>query len=105
VRQVKSVARAVAKQARREERMVLGWDLLKFSEAVRDKVRDLVTQLRDGVHPGALGGKRLMFNRGVVRIPVGYRYRLLCRWDKNGIEPMELLSHEDYNPRVRGNRL
>jgi mRNA-degrading endonuclease RelE of RelBE toxin-antitoxin system len=85
--------------------MVLGWNLLKFSEAVRDKVRDLVTQLRDGVHPGALGGKRLMFNRGVVRIPVGYRYRLLCRWDKNGIEPMELLSHEDYNPRVRGNRL
>jgi mRNA-degrading endonuclease RelE of RelBE toxin-antitoxin system len=104
-RRRKIVERDLSKRVRLKEHVVLGWDLSKFSQGVRERVKDLVTQLRDGVNPGALGGKRLVFNRGVVRIPVGYRYRLLCRWDKDGIEPMELLSHEDYNPRVRGNRL
>ena len=97
----KVVERRESKQVRHEARQIGGWDLSKFPKAIFGKVRKVLTSLGNGVSPGELGGKRFGFAREVMRIPIGYRHRLLCRWDQDGVEPLELLTHEDYNARVR----
>ena len=54
--------------------------------------------------PGELRGRRFSFDRTLLRIPVTYRYRLLRRWSENGIMPLMVLSHKDYNAVVRNRR-
>lgn len=61
------------------------------------KSRDILTELAAGTHFKALGGKRMKPDRTVVRIPVGHRYRMLCRDHQGQIIPLSVLSHEDYN--------
>ena len=97
----KSQERRESKQVRQESRQVGGWDLSRFPKAIFGKVREVLMSLGNGVNPGELGGKRFGFAREMMRIPIGYRHRLLCRWDQDGVEPLELLTHEDYNARVR----
>ena len=88
-------------QRRQEETIVAGVDLRKLPKMVMQKAKQILGWLRDGVHPGALGGKQFGFDRDLLRIPVGYRYRLLCRREGQGFEPLEVLSHEAYNPVMR----
>ena len=38
-------------------------------------------------------------DRQVISIPVGYAWRLVCEDGEDGIAPVEVLSHEDYNHR------
>jgi hypothetical protein len=51
-----------------------------------------------------LQGKRLSFDRTLLRIPVTYRYRLLCRWYSNQVIPLQVLSHEAYNAIARNKK-
>lgn len=47
-------------------------------------------------------GKRLvtMGQREVISVPIGRRYRLICR-DSNGcLEFIEVITHEEYNNRL-----
>ena len=76
-------------------------ELRREPKMVMQKAKQILGWLRDGVHPGALGGKQFGFDRDLLRIPVGYRYRLLCRREGQGFEPLEVLSHEAYNPVMR----
>ena len=46
-------------------------------------------------------GRRFNFDRTLLRIPVSYRYRLLCRWQSGQIIPLQVLSHESYNAVAR----
>lgn len=100
--QAKVAVRREAKLERKQARMLGNWDLAKFPKAVFGKVQNVLEKLIQGVHPGALGGKQFSFDRNILRIPIGYRHRLLCRREEDGIKPLELLSHEDYNTRIRG---
>ena len=61
------------------------------------KTRQILRALEQGTSPGALRGKRFQFDRTLVRIPVTYRYRLLCRWQQDKVLPLMVLSHEAYN--------
>jgi hypothetical protein len=100
--QVKAAVRREEKQRRKQEKMLGDWDLSKFPKAVFGKVQAVLGKLIQGVHPAVLGGKQLGFDRNIMRIPIGYRHRLLCRREEDGIKPIELLSHEDYNTRISG---
>ena len=65
------------------------------------RAREVLAALDQGVDYWRLAGKRLHPRRDMIRIPVTYRYRLLC-WD-NGqfLVSLKLVSHEDYNTLVR----
>ena len=62
------------------------------------KTRQILKALNQGAAPGTLKGKHFNFDRTLLRIPVSYRYRLLCRWQAGRIVPLRVLSHEAYNP-------
>ncbi|WOD38387.1 hypothetical protein [Nodosilinea sp. E11] len=64
---------------------------------VVQKSRHIIDELEIGRHFGKLGGKRMIFDKSVIRIPVGLRYRMLCREERGRITPLMVLSHEDYN--------
>ena len=72
-------------------------DLRGLPEHVVMKSRSILADLHKGKHFQKLSGKRMRFDKSVVRIPVGLRYRMLCREEKGRITPLMVLSHEDYN--------
>lgn len=100
-RQRKAALRRVRKEQRKRERSIEGLDLSRLPRMVIQKARQILARLSEGKHPGALGGKQFGFDRDLLRIPVGYRYRLLCRRGADGFQPLEVLSHEAYNPVMR----
>lgn len=76
-------------------------DLKKLPRSVVLKSRGVMTALDEGVDYWQLSGKRLQGMRSVVRIPVTYRYRLLC-WDNGrSLVPLKVISHETYNAIAR----
>lgn len=79
-------------------------DLRRLPEPVVVKVRGILVELAKGKALGALLAKRMKFDRTLVRVPVGYRYRLLCRIEKGVVKPLRVMSHEAYN-RVARNRM
>lgn len=79
-------------------------DLTHLPKPIVIKTRQILTALDQGVPPSQLQGKRLSFNRTLLRIPVTYRYRLLCRWYANQIIPLQVLSHEAYNAIARNKK-
>ncbi|NJL22908.1 MAG: hypothetical protein HC895_22155 [Leptolyngbyaceae cyanobacterium SM1_3_5] len=76
-------------------------DLRRLPRAIVLKARGILAALDEGGEYWQLRGRRLRGDRTVVRIPVSYRYRLLCRMEGDRLMPLKLLSHEDYNPLVR----
>lgn len=68
------------------------------------KTRQILAQLNQGIPPSQLQGKRFNFDRTLLRIPVTYRYRLLCRWYADRVVPLQVLSHEAYNAIARNKR-
>jgi hypothetical protein len=77
-----------------------GIDLRHLPKSVVQKSRTVLRALEQGQNYWQLSGKRLHMMRNVIKIPVTRRYRLLCRDDGNQITPVEVISHEDYNPLV-----
>ncbi|MDX2240082.1 MAG: hypothetical protein NW224_05295 [Leptolyngbyaceae cyanobacterium bins.302] len=55
-------------------------DLTHLPKPIVIKTRQILAALEQGVSPAQLQGKRFSFDRTLLRIPVTYRYRLLCRW-------------------------
>jgi hypothetical protein len=72
-------------------------DLRGLPSHVVEKARSILRDLDQGQHFTALKGKRMMFDRRVIRIPVGHRYRLLCREQDGHLFPWRVMTHEDYN--------
>lgn len=68
------------------------------------KTRTILAALEQGTSPATLHGKRFHFDRTLLRIPVSYRYRLLCRWQSGRIIPLMVLSHEAYNAFARNKK-
>ena len=78
-------------------------DLRRLPKAIVLKARQILAALSQGEGFWKFAGKRLSFDRSLIRIPVTYRYRLLCRLRGNDMTPLQVLSHEAYN-RVARNR-
>lgn len=76
-------------------------DLTHLPRAIVIKARRVLADLAAGISLQQLRGKRFSFDRTLIRIPVTYRYRLLCRQDHTKIRPLRVLSHEPYNPIAR----
>jgi hypothetical protein len=72
-------------------------DLRGLPKYVVTKARNICRDLSQGTHFKHLGGSRFKFDRTIIRIPVGGRYRMLCRDTEGQILPWQVLSHEDYN--------
>ncbi len=76
-------------------------DLTHLPKPIVIKTRRILAALNQGVAPGTLQGNRFKFDRTLLRLPVSYRYRLLCRWQAGQIIPLQVLSHEAYNAIAR----
>lgn len=57
----------------------------------------ILKRIATGMPYWQLGGKRLDLDRTLVSIPIGRRYRLLCRVVEGQLTPLRILSHEQYN--------
>lgn len=76
-------------------------DLSRLPRRIVIKARQIILALQEGASLHQLRGKRFPFDRTLIRIPVTYRYRLLCRDGEFGIVPLRVMSHEDYNAVAR----
>lgn len=76
--------------------------LTHLPKGVAKKVLHRLDQLAKGSTAQNLKGKRLttMGQRDIISIPIGRRYRLICRDTGGSLEPLEALSHESYNNRL-----
>lgn len=79
-------------------------DLNHLPKPIVIKTRQILAALDQGVPPAQLQGKRFSFDRTLLRFPVTYRYRLLCRWYADRIIPLQVLSHEAYNAVARNKK-
>jgi hypothetical protein len=89
---------------KRREKDTMG--LYKLPGTIAQKARGVLDKIVNGTEYWKLGGKRLSGERSVIRIPIGYRYRMLCRDEgdsttKHRVVPLKVVSHEAYNPLVR----
>ena len=79
-------------------------DLTHLPKPIVIRARHILASLNQGVVPRSMQGKRFNFDRTLLRIPVSYRYRLLCRWQADRIVPLQVLSHESYNAVARNKK-
>ncbi|MGG6241577.1 hypothetical protein ACQ4N7_23370 [Nodosilinea sp. AN01ver1] len=102
-------AQKAAEQRQKKDEWVASFEhdvvnLRGLPEHVVIKSRHIVVELEKGRHFTKLHGKRMVFDREVIRIPVGLRYRMLCREERGRITPLMVLSHEDYNAYANNKR-
>ena len=76
-------------------------DLSQLPRGIVLKARLILARLAAGAGFWQVLGKRMRFDRGLIRIPVGHRYRLLCRRSGDRLWPLRVMSHETYNRVVR----
>lgn len=71
---------------------------------VAQRVLEVLAELDRGSSYASLQGKRLhkMGQRSVISIPIGLRFRLICREEETTgkLVPIEALTHEEYNTRL-----
>ena len=69
---------------------------------VAERALQVVEQLERGTPHMELQGKRLsrMGQRHVVSVPIGQRYRLICKDRGGACVPVEVITHETYNNRL-----
>jgi hypothetical protein len=79
-------------------------DLTRLPPVVAQKAQHILAALAAGQSLKTLKAKRFAFDRSLIRVPVTYRYRLLCRQVGSRIFPLKLLSHEAYNSIARNTR-
>ena len=79
-------------------------DLSHLPKPIVLKARRILASLSQGTAPSQLQGKRFNFDRTLLRIPITYRYRLLCRWEIDRIVPLQVLTHEAYNAIARNKK-
>lgn len=76
-------------------------DLRGLPENVVKKARKLLSRVNNKAQLQELGGKKMRFSQKqevqVFSVPIDRDYRLLCHFKSGTLEPIEVLSHEEYN--------
>lgn len=103
-RRWKTTKQAIAKRQWQQSFTHDPIDLTHLPKPIVIKTRRILASLNQGMAPGQLQGKRFNFDRTLLRIPVSYRYRLLCRWQAGKIIPLQVLTHEAYNAIARNKK-
>lgn len=69
---------------------------------IAEKAIQIMTALKNGKPYMEFRGKRLlaMGKRHVISVPIGQRYRLICRKKTEGLRYLEVITHEKYNNRL-----
>jgi len=63
-----------------------------------EKARHIIASIEAGITHSVFKGKRLIYDRNVISVPVNIDYRLIYRQQKDGrIVLDKLMSHEEYN--------
>jgi hypothetical protein len=78
-----------------EQRGINGAD--RVPRRVLKKARGIICRLDEGHPYWKLRGKRMHYDRDVISIPVGRRWRILARWQGGKAIPRQILSHERYS--------
>jgi hypothetical protein len=69
----------------------------RLPENVLEKAESIVLRIENGEHFQRLGGKRMYFDKTLISIPVGMKYRIIAR-DANGqLSVKYVVTHERYN--------
>ena len=68
---------------------------------IAKKAMHVMTKMDEGEPYRSVQGKQL-HNLGcrLVSVPIGRSYRLVCRYSKMGVRPIEVLSHGEYTSRI-----
>lgn len=61
------------------------------------QAESVVAKIQAGATMADVKAHYMRHDRRLVSVPIGYRYRLLCRAEKTGMVPIELMTHEAYN--------
>jgi hypothetical protein len=61
------------------------------------KARAILDQIATGVPYTRFRGKRFRYDRTIISVPLGRRYRLLFQDEGGALHPLCCLSHEAYN--------
>lgn len=71
--------------------------------SVAEKALQIMEDLGNGGSYLDFKGKRLvaMGQREVISVPIGQRYRLICIEQNGELRYLEVLSHEEYNNRLK----
>jgi len=65
------------------------------------KAQDVIQKIESGTPFQALGGKRMVFRREAISIPVGFSYRLIAEEHNGTLRIKSLMSHEAYNKHLK----
>jgi len=76
--------------------------LVDLPPAVAARAFEIITGLMAGTPYRDFKGKRMvtMGQREIISVPVGRRYRLICREADGSLEFLEIITHEEYNSRL-----
>jgi hypothetical protein len=66
-------------------------------EHIKTKAGSIMDQIQGGQHWSRFGGKRLVWKRSMISIPVGYSYRIIAREAEGSLTFEKVVSHEAYN--------
>nr|WP_290667140.1 hypothetical protein [Ardenticatena sp.] len=93
-------------QARAEWEASFENDPIDLRGLPRDVVlrsREVLALLDEGIswQDPRIKGQLMHFDKTLISIPIGYRYRMLARKTKAGIRPLEVITHEEYNKRLK----
>ena len=91
-----------AKEEWREQLASSPIPLVDLPPAVATRAFDIITELKAGAPYRSFKGKRMVTigQREIISVPVGRRYRLVCREVDGLLEFLEIISHEEYNNRL-----
>ena len=68
------------------------------------KTRDMIRRIAAGEQYTSFKGKRLHHDRSIISIPLNRDYRLIYRDTPEGLQLLELLTHEQYNVKKPGDK-
>jgi hypothetical protein len=76
-----------------------GLDIQDVPLPVRSKTERVMLKLASGTNYIELGGKKLWEDRNKqsVSIPLGRKYRMICRLEDGRAVPVKVLTHSQYN--------
>ncbi|ALG67010.1 DUF7682 family zinc-binding protein [Beggiatoa leptomitoformis] len=66
------------------------------------KARAILVAIKEGQAYQVFNGKRMNYDRHIVSVPIDNDYRILFKDDKDGLVPVVVLSHEEYNTKKPG---
>ena len=76
----------------------------KLPKHVSKKAIDIIAKINNGSYH-QFRGKRFTVNHNMITVPIGKKYRMICAINNGKTECLEILSHADYDNRIKSKKL